>query len=83
METIEEYHNRRIKEINKRINYLQSYIDNNNVFKHNENGVGQSFLRRRNSRISANHNQRINEFKSEIEGLKRVVKMYINKLSNK
>lgn len=83
METIEEYHNRRINEINKRINYLQSYIENNNVFKHNENSVGQSFLRRRNSRISANHNQRINEFKSEIEGLKRVVKMHINKLSNK
>jgi len=76
METIEEYHNRRINEINERIEYLQSYIDNNTALKHNENGVGGSYLKRRNSRIAANHNQRVNEFKSEIEGLK----MHINKL---
>jgi hypothetical protein len=80
METVEEYHNRRINEINERINYLQSYIDNTTDLKHNESGVGGSYLKRRNSRISANHNQRVNEFKSEIEGLKRVVEMYINKL---
>ncbi|MFY8169593.1 MAG: hypothetical protein ACOVK2_00595 [Candidatus Fonsibacter sp.] len=80
METTKEYHNRRINEINERIEYLQSYIDNNTTLKHNENGVGGSYLNRRNSRISANHNQRVNEFKSEIEGLKRVVEMHINKL---
>jgi hypothetical protein len=80
METVEEYHNRRINEINERIEYLQSYIDNNTILKHNENAVGGSYLKRRNSRISANHNQRVNEFKSEIEGLKRVVEMHINKL---
>jgi uncharacterized small protein (DUF1192 family) len=76
METVEEYHNRRINEINERINYLQSYIDNNTALKHNENAVGGSYLKRRNSRIAANHNQRVDEFKSEIEGLK----MHINKL---
>ena len=80
METVEEYHNRRINEINERINYLQSYIDNNTILKHNENRVGGSYLKRRNSRISANHNQRVDEFKSEIEGLKRVVEMHINKI---
>lgn len=80
METVEEYHNRRIKEITERINYLQNYIDKDTVLKHNENGVGGSYLNRRNSRISANHNQRIDEFKSEIEGLKRVVEMHINKI---
>jgi len=60
METVEEHHNRRINEINERIKYLQSYIDNNTALKHNENGV--------------------DEFKSEIEGLKRVVEMHINKI---
>lgn len=80
METIEEYHNRRIKEITERINYLQNYIDKNTVLKHDENGVGGSYLNRRNSRISANHYQRVDEFKSEVEGLKRVVEMHINKL---
>jgi len=80
METTKEYHSRRINEINERINYLQSYIDNNTALKHNENRVGGSYLKRRNSRISAKHNQRVNEFKSEIEGLKRVVEMHINKL---
>lgn len=80
METVEEYHIRRIKEITERIKYLQSYIDNNTTLKHNENGVGGSYLNRRNSRISANHNQRVDEFKSEVEGLKRVVEMHINKL---
>lgn len=80
METIEEYHIRRIKEITERIEYLQNYIDKNTVLKHDENGVGGSYLNRRNSRISANHNQRVDEFTSEIEGLKRVVEMHINKI---
>ena len=59
METVEEHHNRRINEINERIKYLQSYIDNKTALK---------------------HNQRVDEFKSEIEGLKRVVEMHINKI---
>lgn len=80
METIEEYHKRRILEMTERINYLQNYIDNNTAFKHKENSVGGSYIKRRNSRISANNEYRINEFKSEIEQLNKYLENHISQL---
>ena len=79
METKEEYRNRRITEIKERIKILENYINNSKDLKHNETGVGVSYLKRRNSRNKANKDYRISQFKSETEGLKRVLLEYENK----
>ena len=61
---------------------LQNYIDSNNNLKHIEKGVGKSYVKRRNSRISLNKDYRISQFKSEIEGLKRVLEGCKKRLDN-
>ena len=50
--------------------------------KHIEKGVGKSYVKRRNSRISLNKDYRISQFKSEIEGLKRVLEGCKKRLDN-
>ena len=81
METPEEYHNRRIIEVQDRIKILENYIKNNSDLKCNEVGVGGSYKRRRNSRNKANKDYRISQFKGEIEGLERVLRMHRNKIN--
>ena len=73
-----DYHNRRIKEINQRIEILNNYIQNNSDLKNVEIGVGGSYIKRRNNRNSENKKYRISQFSSEIDGLKRVLKMHEN-----
>ena len=80
METEKEYHIRRINEIETRIKYLTNCIEENQSFKHIEKGVGKSYLKRRNTRISQNNDYRLNQWKSEVEGLERVLISHKNKL---
>ena len=81
MEDEKDYHIRRVAEIKQRIDVLKNYIKTNSDLKNNEIGVGGSYKKRRNSRNSANKNYRLSEFKSEIEGLERVLKMHENKIN--
>lgn len=81
METAKEYHNRRIREVQGRIKLLESYIKNNSDLKCNEVGVGGSYKKRRNSRNKANKDYRISQFKGEIEGLERVLRIHRNKIN--
>ena len=80
METEKEYHTRRINEIETRIKYLTSCIEDNQSLKHLEKGVSKSYLKRRNTRISQNNDYRLSQWKSEIEGLERVLISHKNKL---
>jgi hypothetical protein len=80
MEQEKDYHNRRIAEIKQRIDILNNYFIKNSELKNTETGVGGSYKKRRNSRNSVNKSYRLSEFKSEIEGLERVLKMHENKL---
>lgn len=81
METAEEYHNRRVREVQDRIKILENYINNNSYLERNEVGVGGSYKRRRNSRTKANKDYRISQFKGEIEGLERVLRMHRSKIN--
>ena len=81
METAKEYHNRRVSEVQDRIKILENYIKNNSDLKCNEVGVGGSYKKRRNSRYRANKDYRISQFKSELEGLERVLRMHQNKIN--
>lgn len=71
METREEFIERRISEITGRMQVVSNYINNHshNEMKHEETGVGKSYLKRRNSRINANKDYRISEFRSELTSL--------------
>ena len=81
METDKEYHNRRITEVRDRIITLSNYIKANSDLKCNEVGVGGSYKKRRNSRYNANKEYRLSQFKSELEGLERVLKMHKRKIN--
>jgi hypothetical protein len=59
------------KEIEQRIEILQSYIDNSKPIKNTEFSVGRSYKRRRNSRVAGLHQTRINEHQSELSTLKK------------
>lgn len=74
MEIKIEYLNRREKEIKNRINMIKQYIETNSTPTQSENGVGSSYIRRRNSRLRINQQYRIDEFKNELKSLERKLK---------
>lgn len=80
METEKDYHQRRINDILTRIDYLNNCIQNNQSLIHLENGVGGSYLKRRNTRNRQNNDYRLSQWKSEVEGLERVLLLHQNKL---